>query len=79
MKMTEFSAAVKRDREALGRRRAPPGLVTCKSCRVPLQESRTGMRPRGDGTFYCSDCYFDAFSKELDKHPISAGRSPRGA
>lgn len=79
MKLSEFSAAVKRDKETLARKQAPAGVLTCAMCAVPLQESVTGMRPSRAGKFYCSDCYFDAFSEELDRHPVSSGRSPRGA
>jgi len=70
-----FLAAVERDKGLLNTNEAPAGVAKCKNCGVPLQESVTGNRP--DGT--CSDCYFDDFGEELDKHPIALLRITRGA
>ncbi len=41
----------------------------CLECGQTLHESTTGCRPV-EGGCVCSDCYFKAFSKELDQHPV---------
>lgn len=78
MNISDFLAAVESDKQALISGDAPAGVTTCAHCNIPLQESVTGNRPFGDEAL-CSDCYFDDFSEELDKHPISALRVARGA
>jgi hypothetical protein len=74
LSVAEFLKAVERDKELLNSNTAPFGVITCKRCGVPLQESVTGNRP--DQT--CSDCYFEQFGEELDKHPIALLRVTRG-
>jgi len=53
-------------------------LHECAVCKIPLQESQTGCRKMGDGTFRCSDCYFDAVD-QLDDYPILPPRIRRRA
>lgn len=50
----------------------------CAVCNIPLQESQTGCRQMGDGTFRCSDCYFDA-AEALEDYPILPPRVRRRA
>jgi hypothetical protein len=50
----------------------------CLICGETLHESTTGCRPI-EGGCACSDCYFEAFSKELEQHPICVPRMHRGA
>lgn len=50
----------------------------CAVCEIPLQESQTGCREMGDGTFRCSDCYFDA-TERLEDFPILPPRIRRRA
>ncbi len=44
--------------------------ATCGNCAVELQESQTGCRHMGDGSYLCSDCYFDSFAAELESLPV---------
>ncbi|WP_166145859.1 hypothetical protein [Methylosinus sp. RM1] len=83
--IAQFKAAVAADRELLTRinkgetaEGQTAGLETCVSCGIPLQESITGNRHCAEG-FVCSDCYFDDFGEELDRHPIATLRVVRGA
>lgn len=73
--LAEFWKAVDRDAASLNSNEAPAGVMTCKCCGIPLQESVTGNRPDGK----CSDCYFEDFGEELDNHPIALLRVSRGA
>jgi hypothetical protein len=50
----------------------------CFACGVTLHESTTGCRKVSEGCV-CSDCYFKAFSDELESHPICVPRMHRGA
>ncbi len=74
MNIAEFKAAVKADREALKNNQLPAGMFACTDCGTPLQEAFTGNRELADGSHVCSDCYFEAFGRELDAHPIAALR-----
>ena len=60
------------------RRSAVENLQKCAICHTPLQETITGNRLTDKG-HVCSDCYFDLFGEELDKHPIYTHRKSRGA
>ncbi len=75
LNVATFLTVVDRDKELLNHNQAPAGVVTCNKCGIPLQESVTGNRPNGT----CSDCYFEDFGEELDKHPIALLRVTRGA
>lgn len=50
----------------------------CVVCSIALHESETGCREMGDGTFRCSDCYFDK-AEELAIYPILPPRLRRRA
>ena len=50
----------------------------CAVCEIILHEAHTGCRRMGDGTFRCSDCYFDAL-EEVDVPPILPPRIRRRA
>ena len=55
------------------------GIDGCSHCHVPLQETVTGCR-KIEGSYVCSDCYFDELGKEIDKMgAIGLFRSVRGA
>ncbi|MDD4979485.1 MAG: hypothetical protein PHI29_12740 [Gallionella sp.] len=54
------------------------GAHHCVTCGTPLQETITGCRHTSDG-YMCSDCYFEAIGKELDKAPIFMPRTVHGA
>lgn len=75
----EADASALKDAAALKDGSAPPGVTICADCNIPLQESVTGHRERGDGSHVCSDCYFEAFGDELDRHPVRGARIIRGA
>jgi hypothetical protein len=79
LNLEQFSKAVANDTSALEKNQPLSGIFTCACCIVPLQETITGMRHLNDGKFYCSDCYFDAFGKELDSNSLRSGRMSRGA
>ena len=49
----------------------------CSTCNTPLQETITGSRKTKKGNV-CSDCYFEALGKEIDKHPIFVPKHIRG-
>jgi NAD-dependent SIR2 family protein deacetylase len=48
----------------------------CTSCGVRTQEEKTGRRWL-EGKPYCSDCYFEELSSELESSPIHSPRVPR--
>jgi len=73
----EFLAAVEQDQRLLRSNKAPSGVARCHDCGVPLQESITGNRQSGKEPV-CSDCYFEKFGEELDRHPIGMLRVSRG-
>lgn len=75
----QFREALKADQARLGQREKVDGLLTCAECQVPLQESVTGSRPVSDGSYFCSDCYFEAIGKEFDDHPVILPRATRRA
>lgn len=78
MKWDDFVRSVDDDQAALKQGKAPSGLACCEVCHVPLQESITGCRPYGAGTFACSDCYFKAIGSDLDEQPMFVARTVRG-
>lgn len=67
-----------RKREKAGDTSVFDDFVHCTECKIPLQESQTGCREMGDGTYRCSDCYFDAM-EDLEDHPILPPRIRRRA
>lgn len=74
MNIVEFLEATRRDQELIAQGITPAGMDACEECKKPLQSSITGRHELGDGTQICNDCYWDAMSAELDKHPIRALR-----
>jgi hypothetical protein len=77
----QLQKSIARDRELLRMRKAPPGVSTCHSCKVPLRESVTGnrkMRVGGKTVHLCSDCFFDKWGDEIEKNPIAMPRRSRG-
>ena len=49
----------------------------CALCGEVLQETRTGCREMADGTFRCSDCYFDGLGDALERVPVPQPRVRR--
>jgi len=79
LSFAEFQSILRQDQEKLKERHAPEGVLQCAACKIPLQESITGSRPIDDGTQHlCSDCYFEEWGAEIDKHPIITPRRVRG-
>jgi len=52
-------------------------LKSCSRCNQPLQKTVTGCRKTGKG-YVCSDCYFEEFGNELEKHPLFVPRKRMG-
>jgi hypothetical protein len=78
----QFVRALEKDRAKLKSRKAPNGITTCSVCDIPLQESITGnrvVRKNGRVRHVCSDCYFEKWGDEIEKHPIAMPRRRRGA
>ncbi len=50
------------------RKKMPPSAY-CHECKKALRDCITGCRKTKKGPM-CDDCYFDAFSKHIDTHPI---------
>ena len=46
---------------------------SCNACEVPIQETITGRRNVG-GAFFCSDCYYEELSAEIERMPLAAPR-----
>ena len=77
----QFKKVLKEDEDKLRRGVAPEGTATCHICHVPLQEAVTGnrrIRDSGEYRHVCSDCYFEMWGNDTDKHPIGIGRRIRG-
>ena len=51
--------------------------LSCAKCNVTIQESITGCRRFGDGSFACSDCFYDSLSNDLEAHPVAPRRLAR--
>ncbi len=47
------------------------------ACTEIIQESITGCRRLGDGTFACSDCYYENLGEALEAYPIGPRRLAR--
>ena len=72
MKASDFLKVVTDNLALLSEKVAPPGVDSCSSCGIPLQETVTGNRPYGPDQHVCSDCYFDELGREIEQHPISS-------
>lgn len=48
------------------------GNHSCAKCHITLQESITGCRELEDGSFMCSDCYFEDLGDALEDYPFAA-------
>jgi hypothetical protein len=46
---------------------------SCEACDTPIQETITGHRV-ADGKDFCSDCYYEQLSVEIERMPLSAPR-----
>jgi len=75
--LAKFLSVLKADQEKLATGNAIRGVPTCADCKIPLQESVTGIRRTSDGRFHCSDCYFRELGAGLEEHPISMPRRTR--
>jgi hypothetical protein len=50
----------------------------CADCHEPLREGEPLGPYKTDRGLVCADCYFDAFGKEVENHPICMPRTVRG-
>ena len=55
----------------------PNTSFKCEACKSPIQETVTGCRRMQDGTYRCSDCYFDQLGADLESTPITSPRIRR--
>lgn len=62
-----------------GKAQMPEKVFECNKCRTPIYESVTGCRRLGDGTYVCSDCYFEDFGDAIEAFPILPPRTRRRA
>lgn len=52
-------------------------LQACGRCKQALRGAITGRRKIGN-EYVCSDCYFEEFGNELEKHPLFVPRKRMG-
>lgn len=77
MSATDFLAAL--DDPANAKVKIPEHSAQCATCNVTLHEHETGYRRLGDGTYVCSDCYFERMGADLESFPIIPPRVRRRA
>lgn len=69
LKIKEFLEQVEADKKN-------PRRCGC-GCGEPLEPRVDGERHQMDGKEVNSDCYYEAFGKEIDEHPIGAAHKLR--
>ena len=67
--------------DAFGNRASPDfyaefeqGQLRCGACDDVIKESITGCRKMGDGSYCCSDCYYQAMGEALESFPLAPRR-----
>ena len=60
-----------------GKAKMPERVFACNQCKTAIHESITGCRKLGDGTYVCSDCYFEDLGDALEAFPILPPRAAR--